>query len=364
MSITTVEPTEMIQRAPSVPMIYGALARVKRDMPAVPKARETESGPKYSYRSAEDIVNAASPLFAREGITVVPYLERASRELRERGNNGTMVFSIVESTLTFYAEDGSFVTAKVIGEASDVSDKASTKAQTVAYRIGVAAILSIPTKETTIDPEAGNQPEGTTQAAAERATTTLRASRNVDDFKKVLKYVLKCAAGKGKAEDNLQKPDIEPLRLVSLEVAKRFRVNEDATQWIDDQFSAAASFTESQEDSTDVQMDVEPVHLGEVTDLLASIKDENAEDILCQVVGLYPQMKPGDQDQVRTAAANFSLPAFRLWVQMEIATVEELPGEIRGISASEASGLIEQKTKAVLIVRANARLSQLKKGKK
>jgi len=363
MSMTEIEPTEVVRRAPSAPMIYGALARVKRDMPAVPKARETESGPKYSYRSAEDIVNAASPLFAREGITVVPYLERASRELRER-NNGTMVFSIMEITLTFYAEDGSFVTAKVTGEASDVSDKASTKAQTVAYRIGIANILSIPTKETAIDPESGDQPEGTTQSAADRATTAMRGCKNTDAFKKVLSYVIKCAAGKGKPEDNLQPGDLEELRSIALEVAKRFRLNEEATQWIDDQFTGASKAVGETEEQKDVPMEIEPVHLGEVTDLLAAIKDDNVEDVLCQVVALYPQMQPEDQDQVRAIATNFNHAAFRQWVQLEIATVEELPGEIRGISAMEASGLIETKTKAVLIVRANARLSQLKKGRK
>lgn len=365
MSLTVPESQvpETIRRPADMPKIFGAMARVKREMPAVPKAHQTESGAKYAYRSAEDVVNAASPLFAREGVLVVPYIDRASREIRERAN-GSMAFSIMEVTFTFYAEDGSFITCKVIGEASDVSDKASTKAQTVAERIAICKILSIPTKETNIDPEGGPQNDETTHGPVERATTAMRGAKDTAVFKKVLTYVLKCCSGKGDERDRISKDSVPEMRLVALEVAKRFRIAEEGTQWIDDQFNAILNAVEPTEESQEPQMEVEPVRLSEVTDLLAGITEQNAEEVLRQVVVLYPQMSLEDQDKVREIAQNFEHPAYRLWVGLEIAVADEISGEIRSIAAMESSGLIEKQTKVILTTRGQVRLSQLKKGKR
>jgi len=361
MSLTTLEKEQQITRANHLPQIYPALARVKRDMPAVPKAHTTASGPKYDYRSAEDVVNAAAPLFDREGIIPVPFVERASRELRDV-NGKMMAFVSIEMTVTLYAEDGSFVQAKVLGEASDVSDKASTKAQTVAYRIAMCAVLNIATKETAIDPEEGNQYEGTAQSAAARAATAMRQANRPDDFKKILQYVFRCVAGKGKPGDVLSPADVAELRLVALETATKLRLDETASQWIDDKFSEGAmTVTDaSRKASDDIVMHQEPVKLAEILLLLQNVDNKDPEKTLREIVPQYPDLTSKDQDELRKVVSTFDHPAFQQWLSIEQAGADGLSGEIRNTIAMASATLIEQETRRVLSVRAQSRLASLR----
>ena len=52
---------------------------------------------------------------------------------------------------TLYAEDGSSVSAVVIGEGMDSGDKATNKAMAIAYKYAMFQIFSIPTEETAPD---------------------------------------------------------------------------------------------------------------------------------------------------------------------------------------------------------------------
>ena len=364
MSLATLEPAPQLMRANGIQLIYPALAKVKRDMPAVPKAHSTASGPKYEYRSAEDVVNAAAPLFDREGIIPVPFVERASRELRD-SNGKMMSFVIVEMTLTLYAEDGSFIQAKVVGEASDVSDKASTKAQTVAYRIAVCAILNIATKETAVDPEEGNQYEATSQSAAARATTAMRQATKPEDFKKVLQYALRCAVGKGKPGDVLSCEDVAELRLVALETAQKLRLDESATQWIDDKFNevAASTPTDAPAAPDDIVMQQEPVKLAEVMLLLQDVNEQNPEVTLRGVLTLYDRLQEHDRGEVVNVAKYFDHPAFKQWVTIEHSGIDAIPGEMRNVTAMASASLIEDETRRLLSLRAQTRLANLRRQK-
>lgn len=361
MSIAAMETAPHLMRASGIRQIYPALAKVKRDMPAVPKAHTTASGPKYEYRSADDVVNAAAPLFDREGIIPVPFVERASRELRD-SNGKMMSFVIVEMTLTLYAEDGSFIQAKVVGEASDVSDKASTKAQTVAYRIAVCAILNIATKETAVDPESGKQYEVTSQSAAARATTAMRQATKPEDFKRVLQYVLRCAVGKGKPGDVLSVDNMAELRQVALETAQKLRLDEAASKWIDDKFNEVIhrSSTESQAAPDDIVMEQKPVNLEDVMLVLKSVDQQDPEATLRRTISLYEHLMPPDQAKIRKVASEFNDLVWQQWVGIELAGIDAIPGEMRNISAMASAKLIDDQTRRVLSVRAQSRLATLR----
>ena len=72
-----------------------------------------------------------------------------------------------EIKYTFYAEDGTFVTAVVIGEGMDSGDKATNKAMSIAFKYALFQIFCIPTEEMA-DPDS-ESPEPAPKGKANKA---------------------------------------------------------------------------------------------------------------------------------------------------------------------------------------------------
>ena len=76
-----------------------------------------------------------------------------SREDRVTNKGGTLLYSMLKVRYTFYAEDGTSVSAVVIGEGMDSGDKASNKAMAIAMKYAFFQVFCIPTEEMK-DPDA------------------------------------------------------------------------------------------------------------------------------------------------------------------------------------------------------------------
>lgn len=134
--------------------IYESIAAVQADVDFIGKEKETQSGSRFKYRGVDQVLNTLHPLFAKHKVFAVPeVLEVLGREWRKTEKGGNVVYQTIKVKYTFYAEDGSGVSAVVIGEAMDSGDKASNKCMSVAYKYACFQILSIPTEETTDDPD-------------------------------------------------------------------------------------------------------------------------------------------------------------------------------------------------------------------
>lgn len=113
----------------------------------------------YQYRGIEDAMNTLQPILTEAGIVVTPCYSDMQIMERDSKSGGKLRFIVVKGRFEFASvEDGSSVTSEVYGEAMDSSDKASTKAQSVAFRTALFQQFVVPTMA--IDPEA--------EAAAER----------------------------------------------------------------------------------------------------------------------------------------------------------------------------------------------------
>lgn len=106
----------------------------------------------YNFRGIEAAMNEMTPVLIRNKIIVVPtYTEHHEAE-RETKSGGKMKFVRVKGVFKFVCvEDGSSVESVFWGEGSDVSDKATTKAQSVAFRTALFQTFVVPTQA--IDPE-------------------------------------------------------------------------------------------------------------------------------------------------------------------------------------------------------------------
>jgi hypothetical protein len=127
-------------------LIYRQIAAVMRDVGAVAKNQRNQTQG-FMYRGIDAVMNAISPAFQKHGVFAVPTIVENSRESRVTAKGNAVNYSICKIEYRFFAEDGSCVTATVIGEAMDSADKATNKAMAVAFKYACFQVLCIPTEE-------------------------------------------------------------------------------------------------------------------------------------------------------------------------------------------------------------------------
>lgn len=132
------------------PKIFSTINSVMSELGAIAKnKRNQQQG--FSYRGVDDVMNALNPLMVKHKLFCVPKVLRNEREERQTSRGSNLLYSIVTMEYTLYAEDGSSVSAVVIGEGMDSGDKATNKAMAIAYKYAMFQIFSIPTEETAPD---------------------------------------------------------------------------------------------------------------------------------------------------------------------------------------------------------------------
>lgn len=141
------------------PQIYSALCAAMDEIGAIGKDSHN-SQQNFNYRGVDAVMNSLQPVLIKNHIFVIPEVLEQTREERTTAKGNTLLYSILKMKYTFYAEDGSGVSAVVIGEGMDSGDKASNKAMSVAFKYACFQVLCIPTEEMK-DPDADTPPEST-----------------------------------------------------------------------------------------------------------------------------------------------------------------------------------------------------------
>ena len=132
--------------------IYQAITDIMSEGYAITKdKRNAQQG--FKYRGIDDVLNTFQPLLAKHHVFVVPEVLDQQRQERTTGKGGSLLYSLLRMRYTFYAEDGSSVSAVVVGEGMDSGDKASNKAMSVAMKYAMFQVFCIPTEEMQ-DPDA------------------------------------------------------------------------------------------------------------------------------------------------------------------------------------------------------------------
>ena len=136
--------------------IYEAITYIMNKGYAIGKDRKNEQQ-RFFYRGIDDVMNVFQPLLAEAGVFIVPEVLESKREDRQTAKGGNLIYSVLRMKYTFYASDGSSVSAVVIGEGMDSGDKASNKAMAVAMKYAMFQVFCIPTEELD-DPDATTPP--------------------------------------------------------------------------------------------------------------------------------------------------------------------------------------------------------------
>ena len=154
-------------------MIYPAICGVMQDIGVVGKD-STNRQQGYKYRSIDDVMNALNPAMIKHKIFCIPEVLEQNREERTTKNGTVLIYSVCRIRYKFFATDGSFVEAVVVGEGMDSGDKATNKAMAVAFKYACFQTFCIPTESLMDDSDA------TTPEQSKRAEPSARESRKTE----------------------------------------------------------------------------------------------------------------------------------------------------------------------------------------
>jgi len=150
-------------------LIYSKIIEVMAEVPAIGKNKKNaQQG--FNYRGIDDVQNALQNILPKHGVFYVPEVIESHREERTTKSGNSLITSVMKVRYTFYAADGSHVSAVVQSEGMDSADKSSSKAMSAACKYALFQVLNIPTEEQ-VDPDAvtpeESRPAGQTHQQAQ-----------------------------------------------------------------------------------------------------------------------------------------------------------------------------------------------------
>jgi len=169
--------------------VYQAINRVQSDLAkqGISKDRTNQQGSTYKFRGIDDVYNAISPLLATHGLCILPRM--ISRQCIERQTaKGSAIFYVtVEAEFDFVAtEDGSKHTVRTFGEAMDMSDKATNKAMSAAYKYAAFQAFAIPTEgDNDADAHTHQVQAGLPESVIEDFCASLKDSLTIESLKDI-----------------------------------------------------------------------------------------------------------------------------------------------------------------------------------
>lgn len=128
------------------PSIYGRMAAVLADVGAIEKTRKNQAQG-FQFRGIDDAMNELHGTFAKHSLFLTHELLEHSMAERATRSGGTSFHHIAKVRFTFWAPDGSSVSAVGVGEAADTGDKGAGKAMAYALKVCLLQTFLIPTEE-------------------------------------------------------------------------------------------------------------------------------------------------------------------------------------------------------------------------
>ena len=137
--------------------VHQRLVAILAELPAIGKTTLNPQQ-KFMYRSHDDVLNALNPLLAKHGVYVVPdVIDRVTAQ-RETARGSVMYEVNLHVRYTFLGVEGDWVTASAWGEGTDMGDKATNKAMTMAFKAVLGQVFAVSTEET-VDADGGTPEE-------------------------------------------------------------------------------------------------------------------------------------------------------------------------------------------------------------
>jgi hypothetical protein len=164
--------------------IYQAMNAIMSDCDGLTKDRTSQGG--FKYRGIDDMYNLMHDIFVKHGVFSVPTVLDTTREERKSSQGKTLIYTLMNVMYTFYAVDGSSISAQVVGEAFDTGDKSASKALAIAHKYALFQVTMLPTMLS--DPDAETHQIGNDQVGSEPETVALATKdqlSTIADYRKM-----------------------------------------------------------------------------------------------------------------------------------------------------------------------------------
>ena len=146
--------------------IYKAIPAIMDEIGHIGKDKKNQQQG-FMFRGIDQVMNTMKPLLAKHGVFLIPEVLETKREERQTKTGGTLIYTMHKVNFHFTADDGSSVTATVVGEGMDSADKSSNKAMAVAFKYACFQVFCIPTEEMAKNDPDGYSPEESRPTAAQ-----------------------------------------------------------------------------------------------------------------------------------------------------------------------------------------------------
>lgn len=160
--------------------IYQAISKCMEEIGAVGK-NDVNKQQGFKYRGIDAVMNAINPALIKNHVFIVPEVLEQNREERTSTSGKLLIYSICKIRFTFFAEDGTSITAVTIGEGMDSGDKATNKAMAIAFKYACFQVFCIPTEEMA-DPDSESPEIGTPEFKPATAEQLHRMNEFVDAY--------------------------------------------------------------------------------------------------------------------------------------------------------------------------------------
>jgi hypothetical protein len=160
--------------------VYERVLAIIGELPAIGKTqRNTQQN--FMFRGHDDVMNALNPLLAKHGVFIVPdVMERITAE-RQTSGGKTMYEVNLHVKFRFFGAGGDVFIASGWGEGTDMGDKATSKAMTMAFKYVIAEVFALATAEVS-DADAGSPEETTRGTSPPRQPRQEAAQRPKPEF--------------------------------------------------------------------------------------------------------------------------------------------------------------------------------------
>ncbi len=127
------------------PLIFEQMNKIQKQADGLVKEQTSSQGSGFKYRGVDDAYNYLHDIFKAHDVFSVPRVVNVLREERLSKAGFFLMYTVLTMEYDFFANDGSKVTACVIGEAMDSSDKSCNKAMSVAHKMALFQTTMLPT---------------------------------------------------------------------------------------------------------------------------------------------------------------------------------------------------------------------------
>lgn len=153
--------------------IYERMVAILSELPAIGKT-EYNKQQQFHFRGHDAVLNALNPLLAKHGVFVIPNVLERIADQRTTGGGKAMYEVNLHMEFVFCGLAGDEIRGSTWGEGTDMGDKATNKAMTMAFKAVLAQAFSVSTGENT-DSDADTPEETTGRSGGGGRGSTSRA---------------------------------------------------------------------------------------------------------------------------------------------------------------------------------------------